>query len=121
MDGWVSLEVSPLLAHDTERTIEQVRSLHRQAGRPNLFIKIPGTPEGLPAIEESIFAGVPVNVTLLFSREQYLAAAAAYRAGDRAPDRGRDESRGRLGGIDIRQPVGQGGAGPGARRSSAAV
>jgi transaldolase len=81
VDGWVSLEVSPLLAHDTERTIEQVRSLHSQAGRPNLFIKIPGTPEGLPAIEESIFAGVPVNVTLLFSREQYLAAAGAYRRG----------------------------------------
>ncbi|HEV7365283.1 MAG TPA: transaldolase [Gemmatimonadales bacterium] len=81
VDGWVSLEVSPLLAHDTARTIEQVRSLHRQANRPNLFIKIPGTPEGLPAIEESIFAGVPVNVTLLFSREQYLAAAGAYRRG----------------------------------------
>ncbi|MEP7228003.1 MAG: transaldolase [Gemmatimonadales bacterium] len=80
-DGWVSLEVSPLLAHDTARTIEQVRSLHQQANRPNLFIKIPGTPEGLPAIEESIFAGVPVNVTLLFSREQYLAAAEAYQRG----------------------------------------
>ena len=80
-DGWVSLEVSPLLAHDTARTIEQVRSLHRQAQRPNLFIKIPGTPEGLPAIEESIFAGVPVNVTLLFSREQYQAAAEAYQRG----------------------------------------
>jgi transaldolase len=74
-DGWVSLEVSPLLAHDTARTIEQARLLHRQADRPNLFIKIPGTPESLPAIEEAIFAGVPVNVTLLFSREQYLAAA----------------------------------------------
>jgi transaldolase len=80
-DGWVSLEVSPLLAHDTARTIEQVRSLHRRADRPNLFIKIPGTPEGLPAIEESIFAGVPINVTLLFSREQYLAAAGAYQRG----------------------------------------
>ncbi len=81
VDGWVSLEVSPLLAHDTAHTIEQVRSLHRQAQRPNLFIKIPGTPEGLPAIEESIFAGVPINVTLLFSREQYLAAAGAYQRG----------------------------------------
>ena len=80
-DGWVSLEVSPLLAHDTARTIEQARSLHRQADRPNLFIKIPGTPEGLPAIEEAIFAGVPINVTLLFSREQYLVAAGAYQRG----------------------------------------
>src|SRR5206468_644143 len=80
-DGWVSLEVSPLLAHDTARTIEQVRSLHQRADRPNLFIKIPGTPEGLPAIEEAIFAGVPINVTLLFSREQYLAAADAYLRG----------------------------------------
>jgi transaldolase len=80
-DGWVSLEVSPLLAHDTARTIEQARSLHAQLERPNLFIKIPGTPEGLPAIEEAIFAGVPINVTLLFSREQYLAAAGAYQRG----------------------------------------
>jgi transaldolase len=80
-DGWVSLEVSPLFAHDTARTIEQARSLHRRLKRPNLFIKIPGTPEGLPAIEETIFAGVPVNVTLLFSREQYLAAAGAYQRG----------------------------------------
>ena len=80
-DGWVSLEVSPLLAHDTARTIEQVQSLHRRLKRPNVFIKIPGTPEGLPAIEEAIFAGVPINVTLLFSREQYLAAAGAYQRG----------------------------------------
>lgn len=80
-DGWVSLEVSPLLAHDTARTLEQVQSLHRRVDRPNVFIKIPGTPEGLPAIEEAIFAGVPVNVTLLFSREQYLAAAGAYQRG----------------------------------------
>ena len=81
LDGWVSLEVSPLLAHDTERTIQQVKSLHRQLDRPNLFIKIPGTPEGLPAIEEAIFSGIPINVTLLFSREQYLAAARAYQRG----------------------------------------
>ena len=81
LDGWVSLEVSPLLAHDTKRTLEQVRSLHRRLERPNLFIKIPGTPEGLPAIEEAIFAGIPINVTLLFSREQYLAAAGAYQRG----------------------------------------
>src|SRR5437867_4865786 len=80
-DGWVSLEVSPLLAHDTARTIEQVRSLHQRADRPNLFIKIPGTPEGLPAIEEAIFAGVPINVTLLFSDDQYVAAANAFMRG----------------------------------------
>jgi transaldolase len=81
LDGWVSLEVSPLLAHDTKRTCEQVKSLHRQIERPNLFIKIPGTPEGLPAIEEATFKGIPINVTLLFSREQYVAAAAAYQRG----------------------------------------
>jgi transaldolase len=81
VDGWVSLEVSPLLAHDTASTLAAARDLHARAGRPNLFIKIPGTPEGLPAIEESIFAGVPVNVTLLFSREYYLAAAEAYLRG----------------------------------------
>jgi len=80
-DGWVSLEVSPLLAYDTRSTIEAARALHARAGRPNLFIKIPGTEQGLPAIEESIFAGVPVNVTLLFSREHYLAAANAYMRG----------------------------------------
>jgi transaldolase len=81
VDGWVSLEVSPLLAHDTAQTIAAASQLSARAGRPNLFIKIPGTPEGLPAIEEAIFAGVPVNVTLLFSREQYLAAAEAYLRG----------------------------------------
>jgi transaldolase len=80
-DGWASLEVSPLLAEDTAGTIKAVAQLHRRAQRPNLFIKIPGTPEGVPAIEESIFAGVPVNVTLLFSREQYVAAAEAYMRG----------------------------------------
>jgi transaldolase len=81
VDGWVSLEVSPLLADDTAGTIQAAVQLHAQAQRPNLFIKIPGTRAGLPAIEESIFAGVPVNVTLLFSREHYLAAAAAYMRG----------------------------------------
>jgi transaldolase len=81
VDGWVSLEVSPKLAYDTQSTVAAARDLHARAGRPNLFIKIPGTPEGLPAIEESIFAGVPVNVTLLFSREHYLAAAYAYIRG----------------------------------------
>jgi transaldolase len=81
VDGFVSLEVSPLLAYDTRSTIDVARKLHERAGRPNLFIKIPGTREGLPAVEEAIFAGVPVNVTLLFSREHYLAAADAYLRG----------------------------------------
>jgi transaldolase len=81
LDGWVSLEVSPRLAHDTASTLAQAKKLHAQAARANLFIKIPGTQEGLPAIEEAIFAGVPINVTLLFSREQYLAAADAYLRG----------------------------------------
>src|SRR5450432_502022 len=81
VDGWVSLEVSPLFAHDTDSTLAAARDLHRRGGKPNLFIKIPGTPEGLPAIEAAIFAGVPVNVTLLFSREQYVAAAEAYLRG----------------------------------------
>ena len=81
MDGWVSLEVSPLLAHDTVRTIAAAQELSARSGRSNLFIKIPGTREGLPAIEEAIFAGVPVNVTLLFSREHYLAAADAFMRG----------------------------------------
>ncbi len=81
VDGWVSLEVSPLLAYDTASTLAAAKDLHRQAGQPNLFIKIPGTKEGLPAIEEATFAGVPVNVTLLFSREQYLAAAEAFLRG----------------------------------------
>src|SRR6195256_952492 len=81
VDGWVSLEVSPLLAHDTASTLAAAKSLHARAGRPNLLIKIPGTREGLPAIEEAIFAGVPINVTLLFSREQYLAAAEAFMRG----------------------------------------
>jgi transaldolase len=81
VDGWVSLEVSPLLAHDAKSTVVEAKTLHRKARRPNLFIKIPGTPEGAAAIEEAIFAGVPVNVTLLFSREHYLNAAEAYMRG----------------------------------------
>ena len=81
VDGWVSMEVSPLLADDTAATIAAARRIYAEAGRANLFVKIPGTPAGLGAIEESIFAGVPVNVTLLFSREQYLAAAEAYLRG----------------------------------------
>jgi len=81
VDGWVSLEVSPLLAYDTGSTLAAAKELHDRAGRPNLFIKIPGTREGLPAIEEAIVAGIPINVTLLFSREQYLAAAEAFLRG----------------------------------------
>jgi transaldolase len=81
VDGWVSPEVSPLLAHDSKATIAQAKELHASARRPNLLIKIPGTREGLPAIEDAIFAGVPVNVTLLFSDDQYLAAADAFMRG----------------------------------------
>jgi len=81
VDGWVSLEVSPLLVHDTASTLAAAKDLFTRAGRPNLFIKIPGTREGLPAIEEAIFYGIPINVTLLFSREQYLAAAEAFLRG----------------------------------------
>ena len=81
VDGWVSMEVSPLLANDTASTIKEAAQLHAQAQRSNLFIKIPGTREGVPAIEESIFAGVPINVTLLFSPEQYIASAEAYMRG----------------------------------------
>jgi transaldolase len=81
VDGWVSLEVSPNLAHDTKSTLAAARDLNCRAGKANLFIKIPGTREGLPAIEEAIFAGVPINVTLLFSHSQYLAAADAYLRG----------------------------------------
>ena len=80
-DGWVSMEVSPLLANDCSGSIEAATRIYGQAERPNLYVKIPGTSEGIPAIEESIFNGVPVNVTLLFSREQYVAAAGAYLRG----------------------------------------
>ena len=91
VDGWVSLEVSPVLAHDTASSLAAAKDLHKRAGLPNLFIKIPGTKEGLPAIEEAIFAGIPVNVTLLFSREQYLAAAEAFLRGiERRIDAGLD-------------------------------
>src|SRR5579862_1831696 len=89
VDGWVSLEVSPLLAHDTASTIAAAKDLYARAGQPNVFIKIPGTKEGLPAIEEAIFAGIPINVTLLFSREHYLAAADAFLRGiERRIDQG---------------------------------
>ncbi|MEI8051268.1 MAG: transaldolase family protein, partial [Actinomycetes bacterium] len=78
LDGWVSLEVSPLIADDATATVEAAIAIHAAADRPNLFIKIPGTPAGLEAIEEATFAGIPVNVTLLFSTQQYQAASDAY-------------------------------------------
>ena len=81
VDGFVSLEVSPALAYDTDATVREAKALHARADRPNLFIKIPGTPQGLPAIEECIASGVPINVTLLFSADQYVAAAEAYLRG----------------------------------------
>src|SRR5277367_3123831 len=81
VDGFVSLEVSPLLAYDTKKTVDQAKTLIQKANRRNLFIKIPGTKEGAPAIEEAIFSGVSVNVTLLFSRDHYVAAAEAYMRG----------------------------------------
>ena len=95
VDGWVSLEVSPLLAYDTQRTVAAAKALHARADRRNLFIKIPGTPEGLPAIEEAIASGVPVNVTLLFSADHYRAAADAYLRGvERRIQAGRDPAVG---------------------------
>lgn len=91
VDGWVSMEISPLVAADTAGSVAAAAQIHRQADRSNLFVKIPGTPEGVPAIEESIFAGVPINVTLLFSREHYVAAAEVYlRAIERRIAAGRD-------------------------------
>src|SRR5246500_637855 len=91
IDGWVSLEVSPLLAYDTASTLAAAKELFARANRPNLLIKIPGTKAGLPAIEEAIFAGIPINVTLLFSREHYLAAAEAFLRGiERRIEAGRD-------------------------------
>jgi transaldolase len=102
VDGWVSLEVSPLLAYDTVSTLAAAKDLHARAGLPNLFIKIPGTKEGLPAIEEAIFAGVPINVTLLFSREQYVAAAEAFLRGiERRIDAGLKPSVGSVASIFI--------------------
>jgi transaldolase len=102
VDGWVSLEVSPLLAHDTASTLREVKDLFARAARPNLFIKIPGTKEGLPAIEEAIFAGIPVNVTLLFSREHYLAAAEAFLRGiERRLDAGLNSNVGSVASVFI--------------------
>jgi transaldolase len=102
VDGWVSLEVSPLLAYDTASTIAAAKDLHSRAGRPNLFIKIPGTKEGLPAIEEAIFAGLPINVTLLFSREQYVASAEAFLRGiERRIEAGLDPNVGSVASVFI--------------------
>ncbi len=102
VDGWVSLEVSPLLAHDTASTLAAAKELFARAKRPNLFIKIPGTTEGLPAIEEAIFAGIPVNVTLLFSREHYLAAAGAFFRGiERRIDAGLDPNVGSVASVFV--------------------
>jgi transaldolase len=102
LDGWVSLEVSPRLAHDTDSTVKEAKTLHERAATPNLFIKVPGTPEGVPAIEELVFAGVSVNVTLLFSREHYLAAAEAYLRGlERRRDAGLDLAVGSVASVFI--------------------
>ena len=102
VDGWVSLEVSPLLAYDTKSTLAAARELFARAKRPNLFIKIPGTKEGLPAIEEAIFAGVPINVTLLFSREHYVAAAEAFLRGiERRIEAGLDPNVGSVASVFI--------------------
>ncbi|MFI5456265.1 MAG: transaldolase [Isosphaerales bacterium] len=102
VDGWVSLEVSPLLAHDAVGTVAAARDLHARAGRSNVFIKIPGTTVGLRAVEETIFAGVPVNVTLLFSREHYLLAAEAYQRGiERQVDAGLDPDVGSVASVFI--------------------
>jgi transaldolase len=102
VDGWVSLEVSPLLAHDTASTLAAAKDLSARAARSNLFIKIPGTKEGLPAIEEAIFAGIPINVTLLFSREQYVAAAEAFLRGiERRIEAGLDSTVGSVASIFV--------------------
>jgi transaldolase len=102
VDGWVSLEVSPLLAYDTASTLAAAKELHARAGRSNLLIKIPGTKEGLPAIEEAIFAGIPINVTLLFSREQYVAAAEAFLRGiERRIEAGLDPTVGSVASVFI--------------------
>jgi transaldolase len=102
VDGWVSLEVSPLLAYDTASTLAAAKDLSASAARHNLFIKIPGTKEGLPAIEEAIFAGIPINVTLLFSREQYVAAAEAFLRGiERRIEAGLDPTVGSVASIFV--------------------
>ena len=118
VDGFVSLEVSPLLARDTTTTLAAARDLSARAARPNLYIKIPGTREGVPAIEEAIFAGVPINVTLLFSREQYVAAADAYLRGiERRIAAGPRAGR-RLRRVALHQPLGRRRRRQGARQRS---
>ena len=118
VDGFCSLEVSPLLADDAEATIEQAAALHAKAERDNLFIKIPGTEAGRKAIEESIFAGIPINVTLLFDDKQYLGRRRGLHARDRAPDRGRARPRRRLGRLDLHEPLGRRRRRGGARRAA---
>lgn len=114
VDGWVSLEVSPTLAYETEATVREAKALHARAGRDNLFIKIPGTSEGLPAITECIAAGVPVNVTLLFSADQYEAAADAYLTGvERRVEAGLDPAVGSVASVFMsRWDVAVAGKGP---------
>ena len=114
VDGWVSLEVSPLLAYDTDSTLAAAKDLFARAERPNLFIKIPGTKEGLPAIEEAIFAGVPVNVTLLVLARAIRRRGRGVPARHRAAHRRRAQSQCRLGGIGLHQPLGRRGRGQGA-------
>ena len=116
VDGWVSLEVSPLLAHDTASTLAAAKALHDRAGRPNLFIKIPGTPEGLPAIEEAIFAGVPGQRHAAVLARAICGGGRGLSARRRAAHRGRAQSRGRLGRFGVRQPLGRRGRGQGAAR-----
>jgi transaldolase len=121
--GWVSLEVSPLLAHDTASTVREAKDLYQWAACPNLFIKIPGTKEGVPAIEETIFAGIPVNVTLLFSREQYLAAAEAFLRGiERRIDAGLNANVGSVASIFVsRWDVAVADKGPGTLRNQLGI
>jgi len=107
VDGFVSLEVSPLLANDAATTVSEARRLHGRAGRPNLFIKIPGTAAGLEAIEATVFAGVPVNVTLLFSVRAVSCRGRGLHQGDRAPRGGRAGSVCRLGCFRFREPLGR--------------
>ena len=116
VDGRVSLEVSPLLVYHAKSTIAEAKALYKKAGRPNLFIKIPGTKEGAAAIEEAIFSGDRLNVTLLFSREHYRNAVGRLYARPGAPAGGRPEPGCALSGIDLYQPLGQGNCGQGIRR-----
>ena len=107
IDGWVSMEVSPLLADDTQATVEAARNIHRLADRPNLYVKIPGTPAGVPAIEEAVFAGVPVNVTLLFSQRAIPGGGRRLHARHRAAHRRGTRSARQLGRLAVREPLGR--------------